>query len=272
MALFTCNFFSKILSTTTRVMVFLPSPTSSESLNMSLDQLYAPGAPYPVLYLLHGMYGDETAWMRRTKIELYAQENGFAVVMPYGENGFYTDMAHGQRWFTYLTEELPRFMRRNFRISERRQDTFIAGLSMGGYGACKAALANPDRYAAFASLSGAVDIEALARSAAEQGVAREAEDILGDLSCVKNSSADLLSLAETLKQSGQTPPPAYIACGVDDTLCYPMNLHLKAGLEALEYPMIFVQGPGKHEWRFWDQQIERAVLWFAELRENDSED
>lgn len=268
MALFTCNFFSKILCTTTKVTVLLPSPDSSQTLQMGLDELYSQKKPYPVLYLLHGMYGDETVWLRKTKIELYAQENGFAVVMPYGENGFYTDMAHGHRWFTYLTEELPRFMHMHFRISDRPQDTFIAGLSMGGYGACKVALTNHRKYAAFASLSGAVDVEGMAKIATEQGIARVAEDILGDLSCVKGSSADLLSLASNLKQNGETMPPAYIACGVDDELCYPMNLHFKSGLEKLAYPMKFVQGPGKHEWRFWDEQIEQAVNWFASMCED----
>ena len=265
MALFTCSFFSRILCTTTKVMVLLPSPDSSQTLQLNLDQLYASRMPYPVIYLLHGMYGDETVWLRKTNIELYAQENGFAVVMPYGENGFYTDMAHGQRWFTYLTEELPRFLRMNFLISGRRQDTFIAGLSMGGYGACKAALTNYWQYAAFASLSGAVDVERMARFAVEQGLTHTAEDVLGDLSCVKDSPADLLYLAAKLKQSGQTMPPAYIACGTDDTLCYPMNQHFKSGLEKLQYPMAYVEGPGKHEWRFWDQQIEQVVNWFARL-------
>lgn len=264
-ALFTCSFDSKILYTTAKAEVFLPTPDSSQSMSMSLEQLYASRPPYPVIYLLHGMFGDETSWLRKTRIELYAQEYGFALVMPYGENGFYTDMAHGQRWFTYLTEELPRFVRMNFRISGRRRDTFIAGLSMGGYGACKAALTNNWQYAAFASLSGAVDVEELARFAVAQGITQIAEDVLGDLSRIKDSPADLLGLAGRLKRKGDRMPPAYIACGIDDTLCYPMNLHLKAGLERLQYPMAFVEGPGKHEWRFWDQQIEQAVKWFARL-------
>lgn len=265
MALFTCRFFSKILYTTAKVEVFLPTPDSGQSMGMSLGQLYASRPPYPVIYLLHGMFDDETSWLRKTRVELYAQEYGFALVMPYGENGFYTDMAHGQRWFTYLTEELPRFVRMNFRISGRRQDTFIAGLSMGGYGACKAALTNNRQYAAFASLSGAVDVEELARFAVEQGITQIAEDVLGDLSCIKGGPADLLSLAGRLKHKKERTPPAYIACGVDDLLCYPMNLYLKAGLEKLQYPMAFVQGPGKHEWRFWDQQIEQVIKWFISL-------
>lgn len=263
MALFTCSFFSKILCTTTKVNVLLPTPTSSESLQKNLDDLYAPHKPYPVVYLLHGMFEDETVWIRKSKIELYAQEHGFAVVMPYGENGFYTDMMHGQRWFTYLTEELPRFMQSNFQISSQPQETFIAGLSMGGYGACKAALTNHKQYRAFASLSGAVDAQKMAEIAIAQGFTHNAQDIIGDLSCVKDSCADLFSLAHKLQQNGQTLPPIYLSCGVDDELCYPMNLHFKSELENLSYPMNYVEAPGKHEWRLWDKQIEQVMQWFA---------
>lgn len=109
------------------------------------------------------MNGDETVWLRRTNVERYAGHLGMALVLPYGENNYYTDNAHGLKWFTYLTQELPLFVRAHFPVSTRRQDTFIAGLSMGGYGACKAALRCPEQYAAFASLSGALDVETIAR-------------------------------------------------------------------------------------------------------------
>jgi carboxylesterase len=88
--------------------------------------------PPPVLYLLHGMSDDDTIWLRRTSIERYAAPLGLAVVMPQVHRSFYTDQAYGGRYWTFLTEELPELVGSLFRVSDRREDTFVAGLSMGG--------------------------------------------------------------------------------------------------------------------------------------------
>ncbi len=114
--------------------------------------------PFRVLYLLHGYSDDQTAWQRWTSIERYAEGLNLAVVMPAAQNSFYTDMVHGGKFFTFLTEELPAVVHDLFPLSTERADTFVAGLSMGGYGAFKLALSRPDLYAAAASLSGALDI------------------------------------------------------------------------------------------------------------------
>ena len=133
----------------------------------------------PVLYLLHGLSDDETIWMRRTSIERYAAQYGLAVVMPNGARSYYADMLRGGKYWTYLSEELPKVMQSFFRISDRREDTFAAGLSMGGYGAMKLALHCPERFAAAASLSGALSPEHLLEIA--PGLAPEYEWIFGDM-------------------------------------------------------------------------------------------
>ena len=79
------------------------------------------------------------------------------VIMPGAERSFYADMEHGYKYWTYISEELPSIMKSFFPISDKREDTFVAGLSMGGYGAMKLAFNHPERYAAAASLSSAVD-------------------------------------------------------------------------------------------------------------------
>ena len=78
--------------------------------------------------------------------------------MPQVHRSFYADEAHGCRFWTFLSEELPAVVASFFRVSTRREDTFVAGLSMGGYGALKWALRQPERFAAAASLSGALDV------------------------------------------------------------------------------------------------------------------
>ncbi len=142
MALIQCDFFSETLQLSTSMNVILPQPAR---------------ARYPVLYLLHGLSDDHTTWLRRTSIERYVDPLGLAVVMPAVHRSFYSDMAHGNRYWTFVSRELPALARGFFPISSSRADTFVAGLSMGGYGAFKLALSFPQRFAAAASLSGALD-------------------------------------------------------------------------------------------------------------------
>src|SRR6476659_555810 len=154
MALVRCDFFSEVLEVGTSMTVLLPQASE--------DQVGVTGTQrtgdFPVLYLLHGLSDDSTAWLRYSSIERYTAPLGLAVVMPQVQRSFYADEVHGERFFTFLSEELPRVIASFFRVSQRREDTFVAGLSMGGYGALKWALHRPERFAAVASLSGALDL------------------------------------------------------------------------------------------------------------------
>lgn len=116
------------------------------------------------LYLLHGLSDNHTAWERRSSVERYAMNAGIALIMPNVDRSFYTDMKYGRNFYTYVSEELVDYTRKVFRLSKKREDTFIAGLSMGGYGAFKIALRNSDTFSAAASLSGVLDISAHADS------------------------------------------------------------------------------------------------------------
>src|SRR5919199_4817483 len=159
MALLRCDFFSDALSLSTSMTVILPQQTSTQ-----IGLVGAVGdEPPPVLYLLHGLSDDDTIWLRRTSIERYVAPLGLAVVMPQVHRSFYRDEAYGGKYWTFVSEELPELVRRFFRVSQTRDDTFVAGLSMGGYGALKLALRQPERFAAAASLSGALDVVALSR-------------------------------------------------------------------------------------------------------------
>lgn len=161
MAVFQLQMFSPTLQTHTGVTVIIPTPDSSEMQQSGGMDYFCDGVKYQVLYLLHGLYGDHTNWLRYTSIERYVQDRRLAVVMPAVGNSFYQDMYHGPDYLTYITQELPRYICRLFPVSDRREDTFVAGLSMGGYGAVKCAFQCPEQYAACASLSGALDVEGL---------------------------------------------------------------------------------------------------------------
>ena len=165
MAFFDCHFFSDALGLTVSAHVLIPQESTRQ---IGMESRPARAA-YPTLYLLHGLSDDHTIWMRRTSIERYAAAKNIAVVMPAVGRSFYQDMASGPRYWTYLSEELPRLMRQFFPLSSLREDNFAAGLSMGGYGALRLGLACPERFAAAASLSGALDLAGRLAAAGKAG-------------------------------------------------------------------------------------------------------
>lgn len=260
MSLFQCSFFSKTLCTMAKVMVSLPSPKSSEVLSMPLEQVHE-RKEKKVLYLLHGMFEDETIWLRKSNVERYAQEENVALIMPFGENNYYTDMAHGLRYFTFLTEELPMFMASTFALKPTRENTAIAGLSMGGYGACKAAFSRGDIYGAFASLSGPLDTVQLADLAEQAGMSYHVHNVFGQKKEIPNGNSDLFYLSRELLHTGNPLPRGYLACGTEDENCYPMHIKMKQHLEELGYPMTCKESHGGHEWEFWDREIQSVLQW-----------
>ena len=264
MPLFHTNFYAKSLHTLTNLMVTIPAAPRWETSGLSFDEIYRTDKKYPVLYLLHGMHEDETSWLRRSNIERYAEEKQVALVIPSVQNSFYTDTKSGLQYFTYLTEELPRFIRSVFPISARREDTFIAGLSMGGYGACKAALSKPEQYAAFASLSGAVDIGAVADHISSSDEEAMFRSVFGEPTRVKGSPSDLFVLAKKLVESGRTPPRAYFSCATEDMLCYGMNQTFIRHLDEIGLPYTYRETPGGHDWNFWDPQSRLVLDWLLE--------
>src|SRR5687767_5064296 len=147
MAFFDCHFFSDTLAMTVSTHVLIPQ--------QSKGQIGIESGParetYPTLFLLHGLSDDHTIWTRRTSIERYATAKNIAVVMPAVGRSFYQDMASGPRYWNFVSEELPGIMRQFFPLSSKREDTFAAGLSMGGYGALRLGLARPEKFAAAAS-------------------------------------------------------------------------------------------------------------------------
>lgn len=253
MALITCRFFSETLGLSTSMTVILPQQTHAQigMNNRSSRRLH------PVLFLLHGFSDDDSIWSRRTSIERYVAELGLAVVMPNVHLSFYADMEYGNKYWTFLTEELPTVARSFFPLSDAREDNFVAGLSMGGYGAFKWALRHPDRFAAAGSLSGALDMASHVKDPAFPHMAPHFKLIYGDKE-LKGSEDDLLHLAAKLARSDSPKPALYQCCGTEDFL-YRDNLAfrdacLKAGL-----PLTYEEGPGDHEWGYWDTHIQHFL-------------
>lgn len=247
MALLHVHFFSKVLELSTSMDVLLPETHCP----------YEDGK-WPTLYLLHGLSDDHTIWQRQTSIERYVANRGLAVIMPTVHRSFYTDMVHGGKYWTFISEEVPAICERMFPLATARKHRFAAGLSMGGYGALKLGLRCPDRFAAVASLSGAVDMTAL-YTADKQEDRSFFWDIFGSVESSQAQGNDLVTVAKALIQSGMEIPRIYMACGTEDFL-YENN---KGFLESFEKPLAitFEEAPGAHTWDFWDRYIQRVLDW-----------
>jgi len=253
MAFLQCHFFSSVLGVASSMNVLLPNPPPP-----------TPGTapavrPFPTLYLLHGLSDDHTIWQRRTALERYVEPLNLAVVMPAVNRSFYTDMAVGPRYWTFISEELPALARHFFPLSVRREENFVAGLSMGGFGAFKLALTFPDRFAAAASFSGALDMVRLAPARVAEGQL-EFEHVFGDVRHMAGGPNDLLHLAEQARRSAAALPRLYQWCGTEDFL-YADNLTFRDQARRLGLPLLYEEGPGGHTWSCWDRQIERILPW-----------
>ncbi|MGG1552637.1 alpha/beta hydrolase [Paenibacillus ferrarius] len=251
MAFFDCHFHSDALGVAATMNVILPQPSTSQ-IGMAAQKH---GVKHPTLLLLHGLSDDHSIWMRRTSIERYASKHGIAVVMPAVNRSFYTDMAYGPKYWTFISEELPVIARSFFPLAEERELNYVAGLSMGGYGALKLALTHPDRYAAAASLSGVVDI-----ANRMHAFPQDAMLIFGEGAEVRGTASDLFHLAEQVVRSSQPSPQLYQICGTEDFL-YEDNVRFRDYLRSIGLEAKYEEEPGQHEWGFWDRHIQNVLEW-----------
>jgi S-formylglutathione hydrolase FrmB len=253
MALLRCDFFSEALQLSTSMTVLLPQPATQQIGLAGRARVTDP----PVLYLLHGLSDDDTAWTRFTSLERYVAERGLAVVMPQVHRSFYADEVRGGRFWTFLSEELPTVVRSFFRVSTRREDTFVAGLSMGGYGALKWALRQPERFAAAASLSGALDLAHMHSHDLRPHVRELMPRVFGDRP-VARTGDDLLHLVGTVDVTAL--PRLSVRCGTEDhLLAHSERFRDACRRRGIELDVDF--GPGEHEWGYWDTEIRKVLDW-----------
>ncbi len=201
------------------------------------------GERLPVLYLLHGIGGTSSSWDKYTSVGRYVRNQKLIVVMPDGGKSFYIDEMYGEKYYSYIAKELPDMIEATFPAGETR---YIAGLSMGGYGAFRIALKNPERYRYAASFSGAVDIESLLPFDPERFIGVTGGTFVPE-------EMDLFVLAKNAEQA-PVRPRLYQWCGTEDFL-YEGNVKFKEFMETTSFDYTYAEGPGTHEWEFWDEQL-----------------
>ena len=235
MAKLTCNFLSYTLHRAVDITVIVPSICFPEM--MGAKPSHAKAEKYPVLYLLHGYGNNHATWNGYTSVELYAEERNIAVVMLSAENKGYTNHGGDDNYFDFISHELPEFVQSMFPVSSRPEDTYIAGLSMGGYGALVHGLSQSERFAAIGSFSGAT---------------RMRKDAAPEF--------DPYALAEKCAKEDRRRP-MYISCGDKDGLI-DANIEFKDMLTKLGFDVTWVVGEGyQHEWRFWNREVEAFLDW-----------
>ncbi len=250
MALLHVNFFSNTLGKCVSMDVCLPQNTNGQ---IGMEGKAQP--TFRTLYLLHGMSDDETIWQRRTSIERYANRYGIAVVMPTTDLAWYTDMECGyQRYYTFVAKELPTICRGFFNgMSAKREDNWIAGLSMGGYGALKIALNESEAFGKAAGLSGAYDIYKYPETPYWQSIFGEGE---------VREKHTIKTAVEKLIAENRTKPEIYMCCGTEDSLLY-ANRDTKKLLEDNGFDVTYSESSGSHSWEFWDREIQPILDWFT---------
>ena len=253
MALIHIGFFSEALGMCVSCDVILPQKASAGQIGMASGTR---GEKHPVLWLLHGASDNHTIWQRRTSIERYAAPLGLAVVMPNVHLSSYADMAHGGKYYTYISKELPEKMRQFFPLSEKREDNFIAGLSMGGAGCLKIGLANPENYAAIGCLSaGASNMRKV--NTTNPAWKERHERTYGDR-VLEGTEEDTIGNAKRIVAEGKPCPRIFHACGTEDFLLDNARAtrDFFQGLEGNPFDYTYLEAPGAHTWEFWDEHIQ----------------
>lgn len=227
--------------------------------------------PCAVMYFLHGLGSSEKRFREYTAVNRYAADNDLAVVYVSAPQSFYNDMKYGLPYYTYITEELPQLLKSMYNIDFPREKTFIAGLSMGGYGAYRIGLSKPEMFGAVASLSGACDIKLMAETVKKMpvvdGDSKSFTPVFGD-DLEISPEQDLYYLAkEVSKLPKGKQPRTILLTGKQDDLFF---LHDQAkvlgdymkGLDLAEFK--YMEWNGVHDYTFWDRAILHTISFFLQ--------
>ncbi len=248
MALIQFTYVSNVLLRSVTVQMILPAD------KVAPDGSYLPLKKYKTLYLLHGLLGSHVDWVSGTRIQRWAEERDLAVVMPAGENSFYLDRpGFHTDYGKFIGEELIEITRRMFPLSDKREDTFIGGLSMGGFGALRNGLKYADTFSRIIALSPALHLF--------EGGPQPVCQLLGkgeeQWQQIQNSEVNPRWL---LAHYAGEKPGVYLACGKQDDLLPGAQLY-KELLTNAGFALHYVEDEGGHEWDYWDRHIRLALQW-----------
>ena len=254
MVLFRGDIKCKSLQRRTSISVILPA----DNIHFLENREDLVSKPYKTLYLLHGLYGSDDIFLANTSIQKFAEDNGLAIVIPCGENSFYVDNRKSHRLYgEYVGQELLDITRNIFPLSDKREDTYIGGFSMGGYGALINGLKYYKNFSKIAMISAALITDDLSNYSSNDNVLYSRdffESIFDNLDNIKGSDCDPKHLIENCPDI----PDIYMACGVEDFL-FNKNADFYRFLRDKNIDATFIGDDGQHSWEFCDKYIKEFI-------------
>ena len=261
MAVFQVDYYSKALEKCTCFHMVLPNDLPP----MMVEENENYNRKMKTLFLLHGYSGSSKDWLMGSSVNEMAGKYNMAVVMPSGDNSFYLDgRGKGRAYCKYVGEELVEYIRSTFNLATNKEDTFIGGLSMGGFGAMHTGLYYPETFGKVVALSSAFIIHNIKNKT--EGYKDEIADydyytyVFGDLSKLEDSVNNPEYLIKKLKKEGTKIPDLYIACGTEDFLLEENRAFYKF-LKDEKVEVKYIESPGEHNWQFWNYYLEPSIKW-----------
>lgn len=253
MALMKVNFYSKVLGKHHHFNLILPEQDEHYEQNVTPPLL-------PSVMILHGLSSDNNSYLRFTSVERYANDYNLAVILPDGDHSFYANMLCGHSYADHILE-VWHYAHQVFPLSSLREDNFLAGHSMGGFGVIKTSFEHPELFSKSCFMSSATDIERLLDY---DWPDFKMHGIIGNVNTTKNSELDIHKIVKDGMTEVGTEglPELYMMCGTDDYI-YPDNVEFKSYLESEGISFKYEEGPGEHDYAYWDQGILKAIEWMT---------
>ncbi len=253
MGLFQGNIYSESLGMYTELFVNLPQDEPSNRKKVKPS----------TLILLHGLTGNASSWSRRTNLEGIVNKYNIAVFMPEVSRSFYHDLNPGLKYFKYISKELPKIIKNSFNVLTDRSHLYIAGLSMGAYGAMKTALTYPEKFSHVGAFSGMYNmkdyINMFKSDLTNPNVLRAREDFYTIFSKdLENIETGNLHKRFIDMKDKSVLPKMYLSCGENDPLL-PLSRSFHELLVKYEFSHVYEEFEGSHEWNFWSNSLERML-------------
>jgi len=253
------NFMSEALHMSTNIQALIPEKS---------------GEPFRVVYLLHGLHGDQGTWLDNTMLPVYAKKYNAVFIMPEAGRSFYLNLKYGRKYFNYVNEELPRICRKIFNISSDREDTAVMGCSMGGYGSLLLSLTSPQQF----GFCGAISPACLFFKPMLDGVRadpnqlikhhQEGDELLIDLYATYGDNLEYrkdYDIVELVKNfpSDKPKPRIYAVCGTEDSL-RKENVHFSDIMKGTDFDFTYKEWTGDHDWYFFNDALQKTLeYWYT---------